>query len=73
MIGKRIRIGTAELEIREEITRCMATTVNTETGVKDTDTLGTLKNGFGHQEMGVYAVVTKSGRIGQENEVEVLS
>ncbi len=51
----------------------MATTVNTETGVKDADTLGTLNKGFGHQEMGVYAVVTKSGRIGQEDQVEVLS
>lgn len=71
MIGQRIRIGDAELEIREEITRCMATTVNTDTGVRDADTLGALKNGFGHQEMGVYAVVTKSGRIGQENTVEV--
>lgn len=71
MIGKRIRIGAAELEVREEITRCMATTVNTKTGERDADTLGTLKNGFGHQEMGVYAVVTKSGRISQENTVEV--
>lgn len=72
MIGKRIRVGDAELEIREEITRCMATTVNTETGERDADTLGALKNGFGHQEMGVYAVVTKSGRIYQEDKVEVV-
>ncbi len=73
MIGKRIRIGAAEFEIREEITRCMATTVNTETGVKDVDMLGTLNKDFGHQEMGVYAVVTKSGRIRQEDTVEELS
>lgn len=73
MICKRIRIGEAELEIREEITRCMATTVNIETGVRDADTLGALKKGFGHQEMGVYAVVIKSGRIRQEDQVEVLS
>ncbi len=73
MIGKRIRIGEAELEIREEIKRCMATTVNVETGVKDVDMLGTLNKVFGHQEMGVYAVVTKSGRIRQEDTVEVLS
>ena len=73
MIGKRIRIGGAEFEIREEITRCMATTVNTETGERDADTLGTLNKDFGHQEMGVYAVVTKSGRIRQEDQVEVLT
>ena len=73
MIGKRIRIGEAELEIREEITRCLATTVNIETGIRDADTLGALKNGFGHQEMGVYAVVVNSGRIRQQDTVEVLS
>lgn len=73
MIGKRLRIGDAELEVREEITRCMATTVNTETGVRDADTLGTLQKKFGHREMGIYAVVTNSGRIRQEDTVEVLT
>ncbi|OUS08966.1 hypothetical protein A9Q96_01105 [Rhodobacterales bacterium 52_120_T64] len=73
MVGKRIRIGTAELEVREEITRCMATTANVETGIRDADTLGALKNGFGHQEMGVYAVVIRSGQIRQEDQVEVLT
>ena len=70
MIGKSIRIGDAEFEIRENITRCMATTANTKTGERDADTLGALKNGFGHQEMGVYAVVTNSGHIRQGDQVE---
>lgn len=70
MIGQTIRIGDAELEIREKITRCMATTVNTETGERDADTLGALKKGFGHQELGVYAVVTNKGRIRQGDKVE---
>ncbi len=72
MIGKSIRIGDAVLEIRENITRCMATTVNTDTGERDADTLGALKNGFGHQEMGVYAVVTNSGHIRQGDQVETV-
>lgn len=72
MIGKKIRIGKAELEIRENIRRCMATTVNTDTGERDADTLGGLKKGFGHQDMGVYAVVTNSGYIRQGDQVEAV-
>ena len=36
--------------------------VNPETGVLDADTLAALKS-FGHQEFGIYGVVTKSGAV----------
>ena len=72
MAGRRLRIGESELEVVEEITRCMATTANPETGERDADTLGALKNGFGHQEMGIYAIVTRSGAIHQGDPVELL-
>lgn len=72
LLGKKLRIGTAEFEIREEITRCMATTANTDTGERDADTLGALNKGFGHQEMGVYAVVTRAGDVRQDDTLEVL-
>jgi len=71
-IGKTLCIGTAELEVREQITRCMATTANTKTGERDADTLGALKAGWGHQECGVYAVVTKSGAMRQGDEIKVI-
>jgi len=64
-VGKRISVGHAELEIREPIVRCSATTASTRTGLRDADTLGALKAGFGHQFMGVYGVVVKSGAIRQ--------
>ena len=60
-IGRTLRIGTAEVEIRERITRCTATTVDPETGRPDTDTLGLLDDGWGHQDLGVYGVVTSGG------------
>lgn len=72
LIGRRVRIGTAELEIRENITRCMATTASTRTGEKDADTLGVLNRDFNHQELGVYAVVTGSGDIQQGNKIELI-
>lgn len=69
-IGKTLRIGGATLEVREEITRCLATTANPETGARDADTLDAL-NKRGHQEFGVYAVVTGTGDVAVGDTVEV--
>ena len=71
-MGKKIRIGLAELEIVEPIVRCNATRANPETGKTDADTLGMLKDNWGHQYMGVYARVTKTGDIRQGDQVELL-
>lgn len=71
-VGQKIRIGLAELEIRAPITRCFATTVNTDTGVSDADTLGALQELQGAPQMGVYAVVTKTGDIQQGDTVELI-
>jgi uncharacterized protein YcbX len=67
-IGRSIRIGEAVLQIKERITRCLATTVDPNSGLRDTDMLGGLEQGFGHQDFGVYAVVTKGGRIATDDE-----
>jgi hypothetical protein len=71
-IGKTVRIGSAELIVKENTVRCRATTANTNTGEYDLDTLTALKSNWGHQEFGVYAVVTKSGPIAQGDTIEVL-
>ena len=62
-IGQSIRIGGAVLQIKERITRCNATKVDPATGIPDADTLGALEAEFGHQDFGVYAVVTQGGPI----------
>ncbi|NOX72315.1 MAG: MOSC domain-containing protein [Alphaproteobacteria bacterium] len=72
MIDRRIRIGEVVFEVIERIRRCMATAANPETGERDVDTLGTLKQGFGHQDMGVYLLATKSGHIRQDDKVELI-
>lgn len=71
-IGKRLRIGDAEFEVREHIKRCMATTASTRTGERDADTLGILNQNWGHQDCGVYAVVTKPGVVVRDEPVEVI-
>jgi uncharacterized protein len=72
LIGRTLRIGAAELVVKQRITRCKATTVNPETGQSDADTLSALESHFGHQDFGTYAIVTKSGPISCGDRVEVL-
>ncbi|PTX54544.1 hypothetical protein C8N43_3360 [Litoreibacter ponti] len=69
-LGKTVRIGGAAFKIEEQITRCLATTANTTTGLRDADTLGALK-AFGHQEFGLYGVVTQAGDLAIGDAVEI--
>lgn len=62
-IGQRFRLGGAVLEVVERITRCVATTVDPETGTVAGNTLGALESGFGHQDFGVFARVIEGGTI----------
>lgn len=71
-VGKRVRIGGVELDIKERITRCMATTVNPATGLRDADTLATLQDNWGHRQFGVYGIVVTTGQIALGDKFEVL-
>lgn len=71
-LGKTIRIGGAEFEVRERIERCSATTVDPTTGHNDYDTLSHLRDNFGHKDFGVKAYVTKGGTIARGDRVEIL-
>jgi len=71
-VGKTIRVGTAELAVRERIVRCLATTANPDTGKRDADTLGVLNTQLNHQDFGIYAVVTRSGDVKVGDTIEVL-
>jgi uncharacterized protein YcbX len=72
LIGKTLQLGAAQLTVRERIVRCMATTANPETGHRDADTLGALRSGWGHQDFGIYAEVTKSGAINVDDVLEIM-
>jgi hypothetical protein len=71
-IGRRFRLGTAELTIRDPIARCLATAANPETGTRDADTLAALETGYGHTDFGVYAEVTGTGTVTLGDAVEPL-
>jgi len=63
LVGREIALGPVRLRVERPITRCAATTVNPDTGRADADTLGALRDGFGHQDFGVYATVIAGGPI----------
>ena len=71
-VGRTLRIGTAELAVRERITRCAATEVDTATGTRRGETLRTLATNWGHKDFGVYAIVTRSGSVAVGDRAEVL-
>jgi len=71
-VGKRIRIGEAELAVEDRIDRCPATMVNPETGRRDTDTLAALRDGWGHIDFGVFARVIRAGAIRLGDDIEVV-
>ena len=71
-IGKDIRIGDATLRGVAAIERCMLTAANPTTGTRDVDMLGALRNGWGHQNFGIYATVTNGGKVQMNDKVEVL-
>ncbi len=72
LVGRRLRIGEAELQVREPIRRCMATTANPATGARDLDTLGALDTHRNHQDFGIYAEVVRGGALATGDAVEVL-
>lgn len=71
-IDRRVQIGEAVFKIRERVVRCLATTANPKTGVRDADTLKVLKDTWGHQDFSVYAEVIQGGAIKTSDAVKVL-
>lgn len=71
-LGKDVQIGDAVLHVIEPIERCKHTMANPRTGERDTDTLAALRDGWNHQDFGVYAKVMKGGNVALNDKVKVL-
>ncbi|MDP5220122.1 MOSC domain-containing protein [Ruegeria sp. 2205SS24-7] len=71
-IGQQVKIGEAILQVRERTTRCLATTVNPDTGERDADTLGTLEQNWGHKDFSVKAEVIQGGQVRVGDKLELL-
>lgn len=71
-VGRRLRIGSAELTVEERIGRCAATNVDPATGQRDMTVPRDLLRGFGHDDCGVYARVIVGGSVATGDTVTVL-
>ena len=72
-IGKTISIGEAKLEIIEPVGRCAAINVDPETAQSEDDYLRTMRQVYGHTDLGVFARVISDGVISLGEEVLVNS
>jgi uncharacterized protein YcbX len=72
-IGKKLNIGSVELEVVEETGRCAATNVHPEQAIRDMTIPAELERLYGHTNFGVYAKVTQAGSISTGGPVEVRS
>lgn len=72
LVGRDLDLGGVRVHVTERITRCKATTVDPETGIPDADTLGALREGWGHQDFGVYVTVTEGGRLAVGDDATLL-
>ena len=68
-LDREIRIGGARLRVLDRIERCAATNVNPDSAERDMNIPLTLRKGFGHIDMGVYAEVLESGEVKPGDEV----
>lgn len=72
MIGRRYRIGGAEIEVIRPARRCAATTVDPATADTGVNVPAILRKQTGHIYCGVYARVVKTGAIGENDVMEDL-
>jgi uncharacterized protein len=72
LIGQRIRLGEAELEITKRIDRCAATDVDPTAGIRDIRMVSLLEQAFGHHDCGVYARIVASGTISPGDKLTLL-
>jgi uncharacterized protein YcbX len=71
-VDKKIRIGGAVLNIFKRTKRCAATNVNPFSAVYDINIPKELNYHYRHMDMGVYAIVLKSGLIAVGDEIELI-
>ncbi len=62
-IGKDIEIGSAGLHVFARTSRCAATNVDPEMGIRDMALPAMLMRAYGHEDFGVYASVSDGGVI----------
>jgi uncharacterized protein YcbX len=69
--GKELQIGAATLTPSMRTERCDATNVDPESGKRDMSIPNILRRQWGHSDFGIYASVSTTGRIAQNDAVSL--
>lgn len=62
-IGSDIQLGDVLFRVDRRNGRCSATNVNPVSGERDLDVPGTLRQSFGHKDLGIYLLARSSGKV----------
>ncbi len=71
LVGRRLMIGGCELRVVSLTSRCAATEVNPDTAERDIDVPDALARHTGDIDCGIYAEVTRAGRIAEGDAIIV--
>ena len=69
LIGKYVTIGTTQFYFAEPVGRCAAIEVDPDTAIRRKNLVQDLRDAYGHEDMGVFATIVKSGTIACGDEV----
>jgi GntR family transcriptional regulator/MocR family aminotransferase len=70
-VGQRIKLGEVVMKVMQRNGRCAATNVNPDSGVRDRNVPGKLREAFGHKDLGVYLTVAQNGVLHEGDPVTV--
>ena len=70
-VGQRIQLGSVVMKVMQRNGRCAATNVNPDTGVRDRNVPGKLREDFGHKDLGVYLAVASNGVLHEGDPISV--
>jgi len=72
LVGKRVRLGDAELRIVAPVGRCAAIDVDPETAVRGPHYLPVMEQAFGHTDLGIFAEILTGGQVNTGDNLVVL-
>lgn len=72
LVGQTVQLGEAQVRVEAPINRCRAIDVNPDNATQDHDLVRTLQGMRGKPSLGIYATVTKAGRMAPGDHVSVL-
>jgi len=73
LMGQEIQLGQVRLRVWKRIVRCPATEVNPDTAERDAKPPRTLREHFGHADLGVQAEVLEGGRVCVGDQLQALA